>query len=508
MSEAHVEHPAFLAAARRVAGLRGALGDDALRLAYHAAVPVVVDAALLNLLRVNFFLDPPDDLPYEIEAELLLSPLFREIGEGLYEIEPGLRNLLLSGLHDRYGSDRVRRVAALLEQYTNASGAWRALPELEMAQQLTALSFHDPARAAAWLAANEVGALSSRVPGGPPRDWYVAMRGRIEEQPTVTTVSHELRSALDRLDVTKDAETRLAVVADIGVLARLPEADVDMVVPALCQFIEAWDTLTPGRAKRVSPDVQVALTILGSVGRDIFRAPIRLNNVVLRGANLVGLDFSNTDFNRVTLTELNARGINLSNARFRDVVLESAVLDSAHLEKASLEFSALRHVSLSGFSGTSVYVAAATVQDVTAISLNGTRLHILPLRVPEDAVATDAIPPGSSGSRVDDLIQRGRSQGHLSLSDLRIAFEQAGLTPAEARSILRELSEAGVRLGDEEREFRPPRPARKATAGRAPSTETAQRFAEHLRELRRRAGTPAVLDAGGAQQPQTAAYDY
>src|ERR1700758_4965763 len=56
----------------------------------------------------------------------------------------------------------------------------------------------------------------------------------------------------------------------------------------------------------------------------------------------------------------------------------------------------------------------------------------------------------TSSSRVDDLIQRGRSQGHLSLSDLRTAFEQAGLTPAEARSIVRELSEAGVRLADEE----------------------------------------------------------
>ena len=55
---------------------------------------------------------------------------------------------------------------------------------------------------------------------------------------------------------------------------------------------------------------------------------------------------------------------------------------------------------------------------------------------------------------MDDLIQRGRSQGHLSLSDLRTAFEQAGLTPAEARSILRELSEAGVRLADEETESR------------------------------------------------------
>jgi RNA polymerase primary sigma factor len=70
----------------------------------------------------------------------------------------------------------------------------------------------------------------------------------------------------------------------------------------------------------------------------------------------------------------------------------------------------------------------------------------------------------ASMTRVDDLVQRGRSQGHLSLSELRTAFEQAGLTPAEARSILRELSEAGVRLADEENEAVAARPARKAAA--------------------------------------------
>ncbi len=64
--------------------------------------------------------------------------------------------------------------------------------------------------------------------------------------------------------------------------------------------------------------------------------------------------------------------------------------------------------------------------------------------MPRIATAASADEEASS-SRVDDLIQRGRSQGHLSLSDLRTAFEQAGLTPGEARSILRELSEAGVR---------------------------------------------------------------
>jgi RNA polymerase primary sigma factor len=68
--------------------------------------------------------------------------------------------------------------------------------------------------------------------------------------------------------------------------------------------------------------------------------------------------------------------------------------------------------------------------------------------MPRIAMAAPAQDEDSS-TRVDDLIQRGRSQGHLSLSDLRTAFERAGLTPAEARSILRELSESGVRLANE-----------------------------------------------------------
>ena len=72
--------------------------------------------------------------------------------------------------------------------------------------------------------------------------------------------------------------------------------------------------------------------------------------------------------------------------------------------------------------------------------------------MPRIAMAVPVHDDEANSTRVDDLIQRGRSQGHLSLSDLRTAFEQAGLTAAEARSILRELSEAGVRLANEKTE--------------------------------------------------------
>jgi len=104
--------------------------------------------------------------------------------------------------------------------------------------------------------------------------------------------------------------------------------------------------------------------------------------------------------------------------------------------------------------------------------------------MPRNATATSAATDDeASMTRVDDLVQRGRSQGHLSLSELRTAFEQAGLTPAEARSILRELSEAGVRLADEENEAATAkRPARKTAAKTAskaaPSKTTARKTAK------------------------------
>jgi RNA polymerase primary sigma factor len=87
--------------------------------------------------------------------------------------------------------------------------------------------------------------------------------------------------------------------------------------------------------------------------------------------------------------------------------------------------------------------------------------------MPQIAMATSPVvlsDEEASTTRVDDLIQRGRSQGHLSLAELRNAFDQAGLTPAEGRSILRELTESGVRLANELAEPGKGRPVRSATA--------------------------------------------
>src|ERR1700735_2277237 len=113
--------------------------------------------------------------------------------------------------------------------------------------------------------------------------------------------------------------------------------------------------------------------------------------------------------------------------------------------------------------------------------------------MPRSAIAPSTVDDELSMSRVDDLIQRGRSQGHLSLSELRTAFEEAGLTPAEGRSILRELSEAGVQLANEVTEKTAPGQTVRKSIGR-PSLLTAEQevdlakrieaglFAEHKLE--------------------------
>jgi len=103
--------------------------------------------------------------------------------------------------------------------------------------------------------------------------------------------------------------------------------------------------------------------------------------------------------------------------------------------------------------------------------------------MPRNATASSNVDDELSTSHVDDLIQRGRSQGHLSLAELRSAFEEAGLTPAEGRSILRELSEAGVQLGNEQlpekaRKTAAPAPAKAGNTVKAARTATAKATAK------------------------------
>ncbi|MGI8331596.1 sigma-70 family RNA polymerase sigma factor [Actinomadura scrupuli] len=68
--------------------------------------------------------------------------------------------------------------------------------------------------------------------------------------------------------------------------------------------------------------------------------------------------------------------------------------------------------------------------------------------MPRTARVTSSAKP--TDMPLDALLERGRIQGHLALNEVRRAFESAGITPAEGRSLLRELSESGVQLATED----------------------------------------------------------
>jgi RNA polymerase primary sigma factor len=64
--------------------------------------------------------------------------------------------------------------------------------------------------------------------------------------------------------------------------------------------------------------------------------------------------------------------------------------------------------------------------------------------MPRNAAAAASAAPTTTP--LEELLDRGRSQGHLSLDEVRQAFQEAGITPAQGRSIIRELTDTGVRL--------------------------------------------------------------
>jgi RNA polymerase primary sigma factor len=91
--------------------------------------------------------------------------------------------------------------------------------------------------------------------------------------------------------------------------------------------------------------------------------------------------------------------------------------------------------------------------------------------MPQTARVTSSVKP--TEMPLDALLERGRAQGHLSLNEVRQAFETAGITPAEGRSLLRELSDGGVQLATEDETPAKAKTTRKRAAKTTSPTATA-----------------------------------
>jgi RNA polymerase primary sigma factor len=104
-------------------------------------------------------------------------------------------------------------------------------------------------------------------------------------------------------------------------------------------------------------------------------------------------------------------------------------------------------------------------------------------------------------AELDQLIQHGRGQGHLSLPELRAAFEQARMSPTEARSIIRELTEAGVQLGNEPADAIAP--VKPAAVAAAPAGARAARSRPAGKASRSRAAAAAPAPEADAEPSDT-----
>jgi len=163
-------------AQRKIDTFKKRYDQSAFELACYASLPVVVDSEFVNLLRVNFLLGLDPSIPYTIESDVLQN-LCQGIGDGFYEFERDVRDLLLQSLLTMHESERVREVATLLWQYTIHADAWIERDGLTAAQQLTALNFLNSAKAQEWLREAEESEISGQQANA---RWIVSMQREID----------------------------------------------------------------------------------------------------------------------------------------------------------------------------------------------------------------------------------------------------------------------------------------------------------------------------------------
>jgi hypothetical protein len=142
--------PADLAAAR-IARFARRFGEPHRRLAWFAALPLILTPELVNYLRVHFLSDC-GGAPWISEADLLLSDLCRPIGYEQFALDQDVRAVLIAELAAAPdGVARMREAARLLLRYCRhlgRGGAGLSPAELQ-AEQWSAMAYLEEHRGTA-----------------------------------------------------------------------------------------------------------------------------------------------------------------------------------------------------------------------------------------------------------------------------------------------------------------------------------------------------------------------
>jgi hypothetical protein len=131
-------------AVREVLAFERRFGSKHLMLACHAALPLIVTPELLNLIHINFLNE--EQIPWIAEVDFLLSPLCRPIDDGLFEVEPSVREVLLVELENQFGLQRPFGLAEFLQAYLdkNQKSEWKQRSQVICTQKWIAQAYIAP----------------------------------------------------------------------------------------------------------------------------------------------------------------------------------------------------------------------------------------------------------------------------------------------------------------------------------------------------------------------------
>ena len=129
-------------AVREVLAFERRFGPRHLKLACHAALPLILSPELVNLIHLNFL--EREGIPWVAEVDLLLSPLCRPVDEGLYEVEPAIREVLLVELENQFGWERSFSLARFLQFYLAKKVGLKLRSEIIQTQRWIAQAYLDP----------------------------------------------------------------------------------------------------------------------------------------------------------------------------------------------------------------------------------------------------------------------------------------------------------------------------------------------------------------------------
>jgi uncharacterized protein YjbI with pentapeptide repeats len=183
-------------------------------------------------------------------------------------------------------------------------------------------------------------------------------------------VTDRYTKAIEQLGSGK-LDVRIGGIYALERVARDSARDHPTVIEVLAAFVrehshEQWPRHKPGTAaseRRIRPDVQAAITVIGRRNSRNDRARLRL-----LGADLTSADLHDLDFTRADLTGANFTMANLTSARLRSVDLTRADLTQANLTEANLTQANLTEANLTHANLTEANLARAELRSANLTS--------------------------------------------------------------------------------------------------------------------------------------------